>query len=234
MSYKNKLQELCQKEDIALPVYKSKSSGLQHEIKWESSVSVVWNKKKVCCKAPACVTSKIKSQNRAAYLMLKLIRKKKQARKPMKPTKPTKKTVIKKNIVASITDIYLIDLENKPAFKVNFKSTGLYVGFINTIHHSIGKYKSWHKCESDVVEKEIVAADSNLLLYCIEGGTADLSDHFLTLFSYPIVNFIQENGIDVVIHIITGDHAGWCSRACIEKILNWRSLDVKIVNSTTI
>lgn len=228
MSYKNKLQELCQKEDIEFPVYKSKSTGLQHEIKWESIVTVVWNKKKVSCKAPACVTTKIKSQNKAAYLMLKLIKKKRVTKKPVK------KVIVKKNIVASITDIYLIDLENKPALKVNFKSTGLYFGFINSIHHSIGKYKGWHKCESDSVEKEIKAANSNLLLYCIEGGTADLSDHFLTLFSYPIVNFIQESNIAPVIHIITGDHAGWCSRACIEKILSWRSLNIKIVNATSI
>ena len=135
-----------------------------------------------------------------------------------------------------ISIIYLIDLENKPFFrcKIN-KNNCLYIGFLNSIHHSVKKYNSWYKCKTDSIDKEIVESKNYRLLYLIDGGTADLVDHFMTAFVYPVTDFIQTYNICPIINIISGDHAGWCTRACLEKILKWRKItNIEINNAAFI
>jgi hypothetical protein len=132
-------------------------------------------------------------------------------------------------------NIYLIDLENKPSFKSKLKSNALYIGFLNSIHHSIDKYKNWHICKTDNITEELLESYNNKLLYLIDGGTPDLVDHFITCFIYPIINYIGENNISPVINIISGDHAGWCTRTCLEKILRWRKINsIEIINAPSI
>jgi hypothetical protein len=132
-------------------------------------------------------------------------------------------------------NIYLVDLENKPLFKISMKNNCLYIGFINSIHHSLVKYKHWHKCKSDDISKEIFISKNNKIMYLIEGGTVDLVDHFMTALLYPLINFIQEQKNDILVHIISGDHAGWCTRACFEKIIKWKKItNIEITNAATI
>ena len=131
-----------------------------------------------------------------------------------------------------INNIYLIDLENKPCFKYTVKNNSLYIGFLNSIHHSINKYNHWHKCKTDDIAKEIEKSRNCKLLYLVDGGINDLVDHFMSLFVYPIVNYIMDKNITPVISIISGDHAGWCTRTCLEKVLKWRKNDsIEIINS---
>jgi len=133
-----------------------------------------------------------------------------------------------------IKHIFLIDLENKPAFKQEIKPNSLYIGFLNSIHNSVSKYKQWHKCESDNVFKELDNSKNYLLLYLVDGGTPDLVDHFMTVFAYPTINFIASQKICPSITIVSGDHAGWCTRSCFEKILRWNNLfNININNAAS-
>ena len=144
----------------------------------------------------------------------------------------------KKIINSSINNIYLIDLENKPCFNKSknliFNDNSLYIGFLNSIHHSVDKYDQWHKCNTDDISLELTQSNNNRMLYFVEGGTADLVDHFMTAFIYPITCFIKKSNTTPTIHIISGDHAGWCTRACLEKILHWNNLHLTIKNTTSI
>ena len=135
-----------------------------------------------------------------------------------------------------ITNIYLIDLENKPFFKKenNFKEGSIYIGFLNSIHHTVKKYKSWRMCQTDQLDKEIKSSTTNKLLYVVDGGTADLVDHFMTAFIYPVLKYIKDTNIKPTIYIISGDHAGWCTRTCFEKVMKWNSFQLNIINDTDI
>ena len=136
---------------------------------------------------------------------------------------------------SSIKTIYIIDLENKPFFRGKMDKNCLYIGFLNSTHHSVQKYNSWHKCKTDIIDKEILEAKTNKLLYLIDGGTADLVDHFMTAFLYPILDFIQMYNVCLTINIISGDHAGWCTRACLEKIIKWKKIiNIEVNNSSFI
>ncbi|XWV26609.1 double-stranded RNA binding motif-containing protein [Tupanvirus soda lake] len=138
------------------------------------------------------------------------------------------------NEQVNFKSIYLIDLENKPSFRCKFKNNCLYIGFINSIHHSLVKYNGWHKCRSDNLLHEITLSENNKLIYLIDGGTVDLVDHFMTAFVYPVVEYIKEIDGTPSVHIISGDHAGWCTRACLEKILKWRKMNIDVNNSAVI
>ena len=135
-----------------------------------------------------------------------------------------------------INNIYFIDLENKPCFvRTDFKNDTLYIGFINSIHHSVVKYDDWYKCTKDDIAAEIVTSGKNRLMYLVEGGTPDLADHFMTAMLYPLVDYVQKTHITPHIRIVSGDHAGWCTRACLERILKWRNItNVEITNTATI
>ncbi|BCS82962.1 double-stranded RNA binding motif-containing protein [Cotonvirus japonicus] len=159
-------------------------------------------------------------------------------------TTPDKNLFMNNILSKNITDIYIIDLENRPQLNINARPNCIYFGFINAIHHSVKKYMSWHQCDSDDIMREIQTHENNKLLYCIDGGTPDLADHFMTVMSYPILDFVFEYFVfgkncmdkkDVIIHVISGDHAGWCTRFCLEKVIKWKNLThIKINNAGTI
>ncbi len=86
--------------------------------------------------------------------------------------------------------IYLIDLENKPIFKKKLDKNILYIGFINSIHNSLIKYTDWNVSNSDNLFEEILKSKNNKQLYLIEGGISDLVDHFITLYMYPLINYL--------------------------------------------
>lgn len=136
----------------------------------------------------------------------------------------------------SIQNIYIIDLENKPCLNNKIdKPDSLYIGFLNMIHHSVNKYGTWNKCVTDNIKEEVIRSNNLKILYLIEGGVSDLVDHFMTALIYPLIVFIMQVNIRPTINIISGDHACWCTRICLEKILKWNNLlDIKIKNSTTI
>lgn len=142
-----------------------------------------------------------------------------------------------KNDIEEISGIYLIDLENKPCFSktADLKKNSIYIGFINSIHHSVAKYENWHRCNTDNIAIELVTAGDNKLLYLVDGGTPDLADHFMTAMLYPVVEYIKKTKITPKIYIVSGDHAGWCTRGCLEKILKWNKIsDVEINNTNAI
>ena len=319
MSEKNSLQEYCQKEKIAMPVYNSWSIGPDHQKKWSASVSLMVNGKKIIVDTIESTISKIGAEKQAAMLMLDLVKSKKTPNKILGTTKMrtsenrepcsrlsrSPEEVLFQNFSRTVSlvkrvepavwnhehnskysldldndenpkscasktggddddiyilddnndiicienmqtirpeprfsvarSIYLLDLENKPMFKKNnFKTESVYIGFLNSIHHSVEKYSDWHKCKSDRLVDEINSSDDNKLLYLVDGGTADLVDHFITALIYPIIDYIKQLNTKPTIYIISGDHAGWCTRACFEKILKWHSIEVDIINSPTI
>lgn len=97
------------------------------------------------------------------------------------------------------------------------------------------KYSKWHKCKSDNILKELQDSQNNRLLYLIEGGVSDLVDHFMTLLIYPVINYIKQIEILPTIIIVSGDHAAWCTKTCLEKVLKWHNIQVEsIINTITI
>ena len=320
MTEKNRLQEYCQKNKIALPVYSSWSIGEAHKQQWSANVTIIVKKAPVTINTIVASISKSSAEKQAALLMLDNIKSQKnnshhasQLTKLQQATKLSITSTHKKksdsskllevdlssdstssiiddlnveesenvldNDIINVSDdeissntsdkfngliafknIYLIDLENKPAFRTKTKNNCLYIGFINSIHHSLIKYNNWYKCISDDLAQEITTSKSNKLLYLIEGGTVDLVDHFMTAFVYPIVNFVQkmhsefENANastdsiynscivsksieqqETILHIISGDHAGWCTRACFEKVIKWRKItNIVVTNAASI
>ncbi len=214
MNYKNILQEYCQKNKFTLPIYRSWSKNISHIPDWYANVAV--NEEIVEIDYPQ--KSKTSAQQHAAKWMLDYLNKKiPQKSEIFDPTE--------------INQIYLIDLENKPCFKCDTKRDSLYIGFINSIHHSLGKYDMWHKCDSDDIFGEISVSKNNKLIYLIDGGTIDLVDHFITAFIYPVLNFIRLFGCKQTVNIVSSDHSGWCTRECLTKIFKWHQLsDIKINN----
>nr|URM62370.1 double stranded RNA binding motif [Mimivirus sp.] len=128
--------------------------------------------------------------------------------------------------------IYLLDLENKPVFDLKPDNNSIYLGFINSLHHSIPKYKNWHICKSDDIYHELSVSNNNCLIYIIEGGISDLADHLMTLMLYPLMIFISKLKCRPNIAIVSGDHAAWCTRICLEKILKWHNIDGIIISNT--
>lgn len=134
-----------------------------------------------------------------------------------------------------LSTVYLIDLENAPTFKTITDPNALYIGFINSIHHTITKYKHWHSCLTDSIENEIIISGNNKLLYQIDGGTSDLVDHFMSVCLYPLVDFLIKYKNISNVYIITNDHAGWCTRSCLERIFDWKKIThIKIINASKI
>lgn len=136
--------------------------------------------------------------------------------------------------IESIDTIHVIDAENKQFFKLNPNPNAMYIAFINSIHNTLPKYTEWHICKSDDITAEINSCANSRLLYMIEGGTTDLVDHFMSCFAYAIVEFIKKNSITPIINIVSGDHAGWCTRICIEKVAKWKGINVNVKNSISL
>ena len=154
-------------------------------------------------------------------------------------------TYVSSNLIDNIQNnnfdnIYVIDLENKPQFNLEADPSCLYLGFINSIHHSMPKYNEWYKCSNDDIAEQLILSSNNKLIYCVEGGINDLADHFMTAMGYPIINYVENNilkispGKKIMISIISGDHAGWCTRHCFDKIIGWKNLDIIVTNSVTV
>lgn len=147
----------------------------------------------------------------------------------------SKNIKIDKKVPKHYTRIYLIDLENKPQFSKRFDKSCLYIGFISSLHHSIKKYNKWFVPETADIKKETTNNTNNKLLYLIEGGVKNLVDHFITAFAYPLLEYTVDAKSTYDIFIITGDNAGWCTRACLEKIIKWKGLiHVRLHNNTSI
>ena len=125
--------------------------------------------------------------------------------------------------IDKIDTIYMIDLENKPYTNQIAKSNILFIGFISSIHHSIIKYheKGWLNPQTDNIYEEIITNKKNMLLYDIGGGVSDLADHYMTMFIYKIVELIKTLNKVCKIYIISGDHAAYCTKICLEKALKW-------------
>uniref|UniRef100_A0A3S8UXH9 DRBM domain-containing protein n=1 Tax=Megavirus baoshan TaxID=2496520 RepID=A0A3S8UXH9_9VIRU len=134
-----------------------------------------------------------------------------------------------KNIAQTI---YLLDLENKPVFDLKPDNNSIYLGFINSLHHSIPKYNKWHICKSDDIYHELSISNNNCLIYIIEGGITDLADHLMTLMLYPLMIFVSKLKCRPNIVIVSGDHAAWCTRICLEKILKWHNIDGITISNT--
>lgn len=258
---KNKLQEYCQKNNLEMPSYKSSSKGSSHKPLWFSSVTVNFTGKNVTVDSHTPSNSKICAETMAANKMLSYIscnfyknstinRLYNTATASTASTASTSNVLVDTSINSpastanafvsnpikeTINKIYLIDLENKPFPKNKADdSESIYIGFINSIHHSVINYKQWHNCETDNISSEISFSKNTKLLYTVDGGTKDMVDHFMSFFCYAVVNYIYADLFDknLKIIIVSGDHSGWCTRTCLETILRWKSLSkVSIVNS---
>lgn len=247
ISEKNKLQEYCQKNKLSVPIYNSWSSGEHHQLAWSAKISIIINGEQITMNTTIPTNTKTNAEKQAASIMLDYLQKNLEIittsiafndnidgnNDNIDGNNDTDTSEYKFTLEPQIIqEIYIIDLENKPIFNHKFEKNILYVGFLNSIHHSIKKYTKWHKCQSDNICREILDSKCNKLLYLIEGGTADLVDHFMSMMIYPVMNFIQTYEITPKIIIVSGDHAGWCTRACLEKILKWRKIsNINIENS---
>lgn len=265
MSEKNRLQEYCQKHKLSLPMYKSWSEGEPHKLQWSASVVVMHHMKKITANTLVPCNSKVAAEKQAAIMLLDCLRSRNKSHtvsqigklkiatehailsshKAMFNVKmpevietedSTSEMEIQENCNPEwLTTIYFIDLENSPAFKIIADPNALYIGFINSIHHSMIKYKHWHICSSDSIESEITESGKNKLLYQIDGGTNDLVDHFMSTCLYPLVDFLIKYSNCQNVYIVTNDHAGWCTRSCLERILIWKKIiNVKIINASKI
>lgn len=234
VSEKNLLQEFCQKQKIGLPVYDSWYQGELHKIKWWANVTIRIDKKLFSEKTRTAHTTKSLAEKKAAQLMLKLLEREKIVVVKQENNSERSLIMSKNNILINFDVICLIDLENKPFFKKNYKGNYLYMGFINLIHNSFDKYNHWYKAETDDINREINTGKTNLLLYVINGGTTDLADHFMSAFIYPMVNYISTKDVRPEIFIISGDHAGWCTRICLKRVLKWKGFKVKISNLSSL
>ena len=205
MSSKNKLQEYCQKNKISLPIYSSNSRGFSNELEWFATVKII--DLHIEASTINSSNSKTIAEQKVADMVLNKL--------------DFETNKLEKIDFNKIKSVVLIDLENKPTFKYNLTSDCLYIGFHNSIHHSLSKYTNWHICTTSNINDEIIKSNSNQLLYLIEGGVPDLVDHFMTMFTYPLIFYLESNNLIQTIYIISGDHAGFCTKACIEKAFEW-------------
>lgn len=250
MSAKNSLQEYCQKNKLSMPLYVSKTTGPSHKLEWYAKVEIP--SLDICCRTTESSVSKIGSELIAAAMALELIAEKDSGKKKpkeivSKPKSPhlinfhfdssddvlgdTNPDVCPINLSDGYETIVLVDLENKPMFKSKCRPDVLFIGFHNTIHHSVPKYLTWHICQYSDICMEMASSESNKLLYLIEGGVTDLVDHYMTMFTYPLGTYVKKNPKVKRICILTGDHAGFCTKGCLEKVFEWMGIkDIQIKN----
>ncbi|AGF85506.1 double-stranded RNA binding motif-containing protein [Moumouvirus goulette] len=254
MSAKNKLQEYFQRNKLPLPIYSSTSIGADHEKKWTSNIYAVIDDKEFTLIGDKYYNSKTESQLKVAEQMLDHINDQNKSlqnnqdkslqnnqdksfqKNNFGESNMTKFDLIKFDTTESNrTNIYLLDLENRPMHELKTNPNCIYIGFLNTIHHSVPKYNKWYRCQSDIITKELKDGQNNKLLFLIEGGVSDLVDHLMTLLIYPVVNYIKQLEIPPSIYIVSGDHAAWCTKTCLEKVLKWHDIKVEsIINTITI
>jgi hypothetical protein len=215
MSEKNKLQEFCTAHKLPTPVYTSRSSGDDHRPHWQANVSLLVNANNLIFESPPGWKNKTTAEKYAAGLLLDHL---------------TKNLDIITTVKAPsiVEKIYLLDLENRPCLGTIYHQNTLYIGFINAVHQTLPKYDNWYRCQSDDINYEVNKSNNNRLLFVSAGGVNDLSDHFMTFMAYPVIDFIQTRFIKyqiyAKIYIVSGDHAGWCTRHCLQQILTWRKI----------
>ncbi|ANB50435.1 hypothetical protein [Powai lake megavirus] len=258
-SPKNKLQEYFQKNKLPFPIYNSISSGPDHNKIWTSSIVATINGQEFTLVGSRNSNSKTISQQMVATEMLeylfKLDHNTNNTNNNTNDTNDdtndntndtnddtndntndtnddTNDNTNDTNNYNTVQTIYLLDLENKPAFDLKPNNNSIYLGFINSLHHSIPKYKNWYMCKSDDIYYELSVSNNNCLIYIIEGGTSDLADHLMTLMLYPLMIFISKLNCRPNITIVSGDHAAWCTRICLEKILKWHNIDGILISNT--
>jgi hypothetical protein len=205
-SNKSILNEYCQKNKLDMPVYHTTSSNDTNRLYWNCKLKFLDTE----LETDISSTSKINAEQQVAGLALEYLK--------------TNSNTSPKLTEEYSGAIYLIDLENKPAFGINLNTNNIYIGFHNSIHHSIPKYADWHECKSSCLENELSLSQTNKLIYLIEGGVSDLVDHLMTMFVYPLVMYLKTNPSIQTVCIVSGDHAGFCTKACLEKALGWSNL----------
>ena len=245
MSGKNALQEFCQQNRMDLPIYQTWSTGKANELNWFARATICYLGQTITKETDISSKTKVDAEKVVATKMLNSIKtfigqaesqiNKIQYQAPLSVLNPVAPTL-------SCKKIYLIDLENKPVFKSVFTSDALYIGFTTSQHHSMDKYETeaWHRCGSDDFISKVGKSITNRFIYEIDGGIADVADHLMTLFIYPLVYFLRNSymfsdGIYPQIIIVTGDHAGFCTKSCLQKCLVWHNMkNIEIKNQSTI
>ena len=226
MSYKNILQEYCQKNKIQLPRYISQSIGLQHQLDWYTTIE--FPSKNISIRTPTPSVSKILAEQSAAELLVKKLR--------INPDSEPEIIVPLKHPTLRVLKLYIIDLENKPCFNKEPESNQIYIGFNHALHHSIQKYSHWHLASTADIEAELARSKNNKLLYLINGGVSNLVDHFMTMFVWPITVFVSKNPVEII-YIVSGDMASFCTKICLEKAIEFSGVDdigVQIENISVI
>ena len=207
MSSKNILQEYCQKNKLDMPIYTSRSAGQAHKLNWFCKITV----SDIIIESTEPSNSKTSAEQLVATLALEHMASIKSI--------PTIESI---DPIDPIKSVYLIDLENKPSFNKKLNPNSLYIGFHNSLHHSIPKYADWHLCLSPDIGLE--SSKSGKLLYLITGGVADLVDHLITLLIYPLVAYLKLNQHIRTVYIVSGDHAGFCTKTCLDLALEWSKI----------
>lgn len=220
MSEKNTLQEYCQGNKLPLPKYTTHSQGESHQLEWFAEVTLKIEDEDITIRTNESMRTKVNAEKKAAAMMLERLQ-----------IWTNEKEIISQVQMEDIHTIYLIDLENRPCFKAQNNSNSLFIGFINSLHQTMSKYHHWHRCTSDDIEQEFTQSQNSRLLYVIDGIIDDLSDHFMTVLVYPVIDFVKkiQNGREIKIKVVSGDHAGWCTRICIEQVLRWNNMDKIVV-----
>jgi len=220
MSNKNILQEYCQKNKLDMPIYMSKFTGPAHKLDWFCKIKVL----DIEIETVNPSNSKINAEQAAAKLVLEHL----ETIQLSNSKQSTESTYDD----SEINSIYLIDLENKPMFNQKMNSNSLYIGFHNSLHHSVSKYIDWHVCQSPDLEKELSISQSNKLIYFIEGGISDLVDHLMTMFVYPLTLYLKTMNQPKTVYIVSGDNAGFCTKICLEKALKWHNITHITIKNT--
>jgi len=241
VSEKNILQEYCQKNQLEFPVYTTRSEGQPHQLLWYATLYLDLGYTKILIETTVPTTSKTAAEKVAARLMLDKIQT--MTENMINKTTNTPPVIIQKTVPKIITEpgienngtsaIYLIDLENKPYFSKKLSERNIYIGFISATHHSVPKYANWRRCQTANLQLELQFPEPTLkLIYLVEGGLSNLVDHFLSFFTYPLIEFVGSLTVKPsVIKIVSGDNAGWCSRICLNQALEWKGLtEIKVKN----
>lgn len=122
------------------------------------------------------------------------------------------------------TNIYIIDLENRPFWNREKLRNALYVGFISSTHGAVEKYYDWQPLNSPHLLQESLRLN-NKLLYKAEGGVKELVDHFMSAFVVYIVDYVALFRLPTVVHIVSGDNSGWCTRLCLAQHAKWKGVE---------
>ena len=263
MSHKSGLQVFCQKQNIKLPVYTHWSSGPGHMLEWFATVTLIIGSDTIQIQTVDPFGTKVAAENEAAALMMVQLDTYLSATKPKKltvtrshtdspppkpkaktpppkpkaKTPPTKEKKLRAITAESIQHIYLIDLENKPCFTTTQDEGTLYIGFISSTHNSLFRYENWHRCHTDDIATLLVEINTTFprLLYVVEGGIPDIVDHHMSAYTHPVSMFSSNCPNLLTISIISGDHAGWCTKSCLEKVMERKKQSgVKVRVSTVI